>query len=187
MLLLVEDCSVMDVVTCGGCQSAHAAAISRVACYAPVSRAERRLKTRLLLRGEQPEILTGYNLISTMYGSVTYVPSLTTISKTLTFLASVMRLVSSYCLKINLLEKRELSNWLLIPVLGLLLLAWYLESLAWDSDWGRLPWEVTDVVFRQDFDFNLGYCLEDISSGWRGALQESELTQNLKQNRREGY
>ncbi|KAI4382487.1 hypothetical protein MLD38_008445 [Melastoma candidum] len=167
MLLLVEDCSVMDVVTCGGCQSAHAAAISRVACYAPVSRAERRLKTRLLLRGEQPEILTGYNLISTMYG--------------------VMRLVSSYCLKINLLEKRELSNWLLIPVLGLLLLAWYLESLAWDSDWGRLPWEVTDVVFRQDFDFNLGYCLEDISSGWRGALQESELTQNLKQNRREGY
>lgn len=28
----------------------------------------------MLLRGEQPEILTGYNLISTMYGNVTYVP-----------------------------------------------------------------------------------------------------------------
>ena len=28
----------------------------------------------MLLRGERPEILTGYNLISTLYGNVKYVP-----------------------------------------------------------------------------------------------------------------
>ncbi|KAK9060230.1 hypothetical protein SSX86_020934 [Deinandra increscens subsp. villosa] len=39
-----------------------------------VSCAERGLKAHLLLRGEQPQILTGYNLISMLYGSVTYVP-----------------------------------------------------------------------------------------------------------------
>ncbi|VFQ95607.1 unnamed protein product [Cuscuta campestris] len=32
------------------------------------------LRSHLLLRGEQPETLTGYCLISTMYGNVTYVP-----------------------------------------------------------------------------------------------------------------
>ncbi|KAL5552729.1 hypothetical protein UlMin_040130 [Ulmus minor] len=64
---LLEDHSVTDVVTCGGCQSAHTAAVA-VLC------AERGIKSHLLLRGEQPEIQTGYNLISTMYGSVTYVP-----------------------------------------------------------------------------------------------------------------
>lgn len=64
---LVEDHLVTDVVTCGGCQSAHAAAVA-------VSCAERGLKSHLLLRGEQPEILTGYNLISMLYGNVTYVP-----------------------------------------------------------------------------------------------------------------
>lgn len=31
------------------------------------------MKTHLLLRGEQPEILTGYSLISTLYGNVNYV------------------------------------------------------------------------------------------------------------------
>ncbi|XP_050947187.1 D-cysteine desulfhydrase 2, mitochondrial isoform X5 [Cucumis melo] len=54
-------------VTCGGCQSAHAAATA-VLC------AERGLRSHLLLRGEQPEFLTGYNLMSTIYGNVTYVP-----------------------------------------------------------------------------------------------------------------
>ena len=44
------------------------------AYLAAVSCAERGLKSHLLLRGEQPEILTGYNLISTIYGNVTYVP-----------------------------------------------------------------------------------------------------------------
>ncbi|CAK9137353.1 unnamed protein product [Ilex paraguariensis] len=63
---LVEDHAVTDV-TCGGCQSAHAAAVA-------VSCAERGLKSHLLLRGEHPEILTGYNLISTLYGNVTYIP-----------------------------------------------------------------------------------------------------------------
>lgn len=42
--------------------------------HAAVSCAERGLNSHLLLRGEQPEILTGYNLISTVYGNVTYVP-----------------------------------------------------------------------------------------------------------------
>ncbi|XP_059278082.1 D-cysteine desulfhydrase 2, mitochondrial isoform X1 [Lycium ferocissimum] len=67
LLPLLEDSSVTDVVTCGGCQSAHAAAVA-------VSCAERGLKSHLLLRGEQPATLTGYNLISTLYGNVSYVP-----------------------------------------------------------------------------------------------------------------
>ncbi|KAJ8615578.1 hypothetical protein MRB53_034950 [Persea americana] len=66
LLPLVEDHSVTDVVTCGGCQSAHAAAVA-------VSCAERGLSSHLLLRGERPEIPTGYNLISEMYGNVTYI------------------------------------------------------------------------------------------------------------------
>ncbi|XP_059278083.1 D-cysteine desulfhydrase 2, mitochondrial isoform X2 [Lycium ferocissimum] len=52
LLPLLEDSSVTDVVTCGGCQSAHAAAVA-------VSCAERGLKSHLLLRGEQPATLTG--------------------------------------------------------------------------------------------------------------------------------
>ncbi|KAK2443549.1 Pyridoxal-5'-phosphate-dependent enzyme family protein [Trifolium repens] len=67
LLPLLQDYSVTDVVTCGGCQSAHTAAIA-VLC------AERGITSHLLLRGEQPEILTGYNLMSTIYGNVTYVP-----------------------------------------------------------------------------------------------------------------
>lgn len=47
---------------------------SLLACFAAVLCAERGIKSHLLLRGEQPEILTGYNLISTIYGNVTYVP-----------------------------------------------------------------------------------------------------------------
>lgn len=43
-------------------------------CFAAVSCSERGIKSHLLLRGEQPEILTGYNLMSTIYGNVTYVP-----------------------------------------------------------------------------------------------------------------
>ncbi|KAL2320227.1 hypothetical protein Fmac_029196 [Flemingia macrophylla] len=67
LLPQLHHCSVTDVVTCGGCQSAHTAAIA-VLC------AERGIVSHLLLRGDQPEILTGYNLMSTMYGNVTYVP-----------------------------------------------------------------------------------------------------------------
>lgn len=43
-------------------------------CASAVSCSERGLKPHLLLRGEQPEVLTGYNLMSTIYGNVTYVP-----------------------------------------------------------------------------------------------------------------
>ena len=42
--------------------------------FSAVSRAERGLKSHLLLRGEQHEILTDYVLISTVYGLFTYVP-----------------------------------------------------------------------------------------------------------------
>ncbi|KAL8161675.1 hypothetical protein V2J09_013164 [Rumex salicifolius] len=66
-LPIVEDYCGTDVVTCGGCQSAHTAAVA-------VSCAERGVKSHLLLRGEEPEILTGYNLISSMYGNVVYLP-----------------------------------------------------------------------------------------------------------------
>ncbi|XP_028064200.1 D-cysteine desulfhydrase 2, mitochondrial-like [Camellia sinensis] len=41
---------------------------------AAVSCAERGLRSHLLLRGEQPKIPTGYNLISMLYGSAIYVP-----------------------------------------------------------------------------------------------------------------
>ncbi|KAL6982796.1 D-cysteine desulfhydrase, partial [Sarracenia purpurea var. burkii] len=54
LLPLIEDHSVTDIVT--------------------VSCAERGLRSHLLLRGEQPEIPTGYNLISTLYGNAIYVP-----------------------------------------------------------------------------------------------------------------
>ncbi|KAK1269549.1 hypothetical protein QJS04_geneDACA006453 [Acorus gramineus] len=62
---LLDHC-VTDLVTCGGCQSAHTAAVA-------VSCAEKGISSHLLLRGEPPEILTGYNLVSAMYGNVTYI------------------------------------------------------------------------------------------------------------------
>ncbi|CAA0814112.1 D-cysteine desulfhydrase 2- mitochondrial [Striga hermonthica] len=67
LLPLLEDNAVTDVVTCGGCQSAHTTAVA-------VSCAERGIKSHLLLRGEEPETLTGYNLVSKLYGNVVYVP-----------------------------------------------------------------------------------------------------------------
>ncbi|KAK4740710.1 hypothetical protein SAY87_024298 [Trapa incisa] len=67
LLPFLEDHSVTDVVTCGGCQSAHTAAVA-------VSCSERGIRSHLLLRGEQPDVPTGYNLISTMYGNVVCVP-----------------------------------------------------------------------------------------------------------------
>ncbi|KAL6547466.1 hypothetical protein OROMI_023187 [Orobanche minor] len=67
LLPILEHNAVTDVVTCGGCQSAHAAAVA-------VSCAERGINTHLLLRGEEPETLTGYNLVSKLYGNVVYVP-----------------------------------------------------------------------------------------------------------------
>ncbi|XP_073004712.1 putative D-cysteine desulfhydrase 2, mitochondrial [Typha latifolia] len=66
LLPLLRRHSTTDLVTCGGCQSAHAAAVA-VCC------AERGMRSHLLLRGERPEIPTGYNLISSMFGDVKYV------------------------------------------------------------------------------------------------------------------
>lgn len=39
-----------------------------------MSCAERGLKPHLVIRGEEPETLTGYNLVSRLYGNVVYVP-----------------------------------------------------------------------------------------------------------------
>ncbi|KAG0459734.1 hypothetical protein HPP92_022862 [Vanilla planifolia] len=66
ILPVIQRHSATDVLTCGGCQSAHAAAVG-VYC------AERGIRSHLLLRGEQPRIPTGYNLVSLMYGNVKYV------------------------------------------------------------------------------------------------------------------
>ncbi|CAM6096302.1 unnamed protein product [Calypogeia fissa] len=67
LLPILEDCKATDVITCGGCQSAHTAALA-FAC------AERGITAHLLLRGERPAISTGYNLLARMYGRCTYVP-----------------------------------------------------------------------------------------------------------------
>lgn len=45
-----------------------------VFCLAAVACAEVGIKAHLLLRGERPAIPTGYNLVSGMYGHVTYIP-----------------------------------------------------------------------------------------------------------------
>uniref|UniRef100_A0A0E0JMT4 D-cysteine desulfhydrase n=1 Tax=Oryza punctata TaxID=4537 RepID=A0A0E0JMT4_ORYPU len=65
LLPLLRRRGATDVVTCGGCQSAHAAATA-VHC------AEWGMRPHILLRGEQPNVPTGYNLISLMFGNVTY-------------------------------------------------------------------------------------------------------------------
>ncbi|CAO1947857.1 unnamed protein product [Urochloa humidicola] len=65
LLPLLRRRGATDIVTCGGCQSAHAAAVA-VHC------AEWGIRSHILLRGEQLDIPTGYNLISLMFGNVTY-------------------------------------------------------------------------------------------------------------------
>ncbi|GIL81921.1 hypothetical protein Vretifemale_10682, partial [Volvox reticuliferus] len=58
---------ITDVVTCGGVQSAHLAAVAVVA-------AEAGLRSHLLVRGEPPKVPSGYHLVTRMYGTeVTYV------------------------------------------------------------------------------------------------------------------
>uniref|UniRef100_A0ACD5VYG1 Uncharacterized protein n=1 Tax=Avena sativa TaxID=4498 RepID=A0ACD5VYG1_AVESA len=65
LLPLLRRRGATDLITCGGCQSAHAAAVA-VHC------AEWGIRSHLLLRGEQLDVSTGYNLISLMFGNVTY-------------------------------------------------------------------------------------------------------------------
>ncbi|KAJ1284924.1 hypothetical protein BS78_03G242700 [Paspalum vaginatum] len=65
LLPLLRRRGATDIVTCGGCQSAHAAAVA-VHC------AEWGIRPHILLRGEQLDVPTGYNLISLMFGNVTY-------------------------------------------------------------------------------------------------------------------
>ncbi|KAA6420287.1 MAG: hypothetical protein FRX49_09771, partial [Trebouxia sp. A1-2] len=55
-----------DLLTCGGLQSAHTAAVA-AAC------AEQGIRAHLLVRGERPAVPTGFHLLARMYGQVTYV------------------------------------------------------------------------------------------------------------------
>ncbi|KAK9915841.1 hypothetical protein WJX75_005000 [Coccomyxa subellipsoidea] len=57
---------ITDLVTCGGLQSAHTAAVAAVC-------AERGITAHLLVRGERPAVPTGYHLLARMFGQVTYV------------------------------------------------------------------------------------------------------------------
>ncbi|TVU35430.1 hypothetical protein EJB05_17319 [Eragrostis curvula] len=66
LLPLLRHRGATDIVTCGGCQSAHAAAVA-VHCT------EWGMRPHILLRGEQLDVPTGYNLISLMFGNVTNV------------------------------------------------------------------------------------------------------------------
>lgn len=62
----IEKAGVTNVVTCGGAQSAHAASVAAIF-------AERGITPHILLRGEATEPLTGYALLSDLYGKVTRV------------------------------------------------------------------------------------------------------------------
>ncbi|KAK9809211.1 hypothetical protein WJX72_011493 [[Myrmecia] bisecta] len=62
---LIQD-GATDVVTCGGVQSAHTAAVA-AAC------AENGLRAHLLIRGERPAVPTGHYLLALMYGNVVHV------------------------------------------------------------------------------------------------------------------
>ena len=42
--------------------------------HTAIACAERGIRSHLLLRGEQPEIPTGYNLMSMMFGDISYIP-----------------------------------------------------------------------------------------------------------------
>ncbi|CAM8953482.1 unnamed protein product [Rhodiola kirilowii] len=67
LLPLLEQHGITDVLC-------NALFVMQLLNGAGVTCAERGLNSHLLLRGEQPEILTGYNLISDIYGNITYVP-----------------------------------------------------------------------------------------------------------------
>ncbi|KAL3130518.1 hypothetical protein ABBQ38_008333 [Trebouxia sp. C0009 RCD-2024] len=56
-----------DLLTCGGLQSAHTAAVA-AAC------AEQGIKAHLLVRGERPATPTGFHLLARMFAQVTYIP-----------------------------------------------------------------------------------------------------------------
>eukprot|EP00899_Mesostigma_viride_P021277 jgi/Mesvir1/29150/Mv25113-RA.1 len=58
----LEALGVTEVVTCGGCQSAHTAAVAAVCAERPSA-----MRCHLLLRGERPQVPTGYNLVAGMF------------------------------------------------------------------------------------------------------------------------
>ncbi|XP_030516773.1 D-cysteine desulfhydrase 2, mitochondrial isoform X5 [Rhodamnia argentea] len=176
VLPLLEDHSVTDVVTCGGCQSAHAAAVA-------VSCAERGLRSHLLLRGEQPDILTGYNLISTMYGNVKYVPRSVyanreeTLKTHASSVAGVIRLVH-YLSQSHLLGKEKAMKFVVDAGTGTTAVGLGLGAIYFG-----LPWKITAVMladtldnyrererrlisdFKRHFRFDLDHALREIDRG----------------------
>ncbi|KAK9816307.1 hypothetical protein WJX74_006529 [Apatococcus lobatus] len=65
MLPSLKEAGVTHVVTCGGLQSSHTAAVA-CAC------AENGMHAHLVIRGEQPSIPTGYHLYARLFGTVEY-------------------------------------------------------------------------------------------------------------------
>lgn len=66
LLPALQAAGVTDVVTCGGAQSSHCAATAALAAGCG-------MRAHLLLRGEPPETVTGYTLLSMTFGEVTWV------------------------------------------------------------------------------------------------------------------
>ncbi|XP_043724735.1 D-cysteine desulfhydrase 2, mitochondrial isoform X5 [Telopea speciosissima] len=161
LLPILEHLLVTDVVTCGGCQSAHTAAVA-------VSCAERGLKSHLLLRGEQPEVLTGYNLISTMYGNVTYIPRsiyanrAEMLERHADFVAGVIRLVE-YLSQTHLFGKEQPIKLVVDAGTGTTAI-----GLGIGARCLGLPWEVTAVM------------LADSIEGYK--KQEERLISDFKMN-----
>ncbi|XP_042500614.1 D-cysteine desulfhydrase 2, mitochondrial-like isoform X5 [Macadamia integrifolia] len=145
LLPILEHLLVTDVVTCGGCQSAHTAAIA-------FSCAERGLKSHLLLRGEQPEVLTAYNLISTMYGNVTYIPRsiyakrAEMLERHADFVAGVIRLVE-YLSQTHLFGKEQPIKLVVDAGTGTTAI-----GLAIGARCLGLPWEVTAVMLADSVE-----------------------------------
>ncbi|KAK9845694.1 hypothetical protein WJX84_007525, partial [Apatococcus fuscideae] len=65
MLPALKEAGVTHVVTCGGMQSSHTAAVA-CAC------AENGMHAHIVIRGEQPSVPTGYHLYARLHGTVEY-------------------------------------------------------------------------------------------------------------------
>lgn len=79
---------ITDIVTCGGLQSAHTAAVAALA-------AENGMRAHLLTRGERPAVPTGHHLVAQMMGCVTYVTRSEYADREAMFEAHVARISNS--------------------------------------------------------------------------------------------
>ncbi|KAF5450182.1 hypothetical protein F2P56_030553 [Juglans regia] len=167
LLPLIEDHSVSDVVTCGGCQSAHAAAVA-------VSCAERGLKSHLLLRGEQPEILTGNSGYVVWFNDILQASFTTQSSSTSDFIQMDANRSAEYHPRKVVIVNEGAGD--AVAILGVIRLIHYLSQnhllgkeralkLVVDAGTGTtavglalgalclgLPWEVTAVMLADTID-----------------------------------